>query len=64
MKISLIEIWKERGAIFEGVKNKIFKQEHIEEIAEQTIGFTHEFVFYKTHHSLLLTLVEMMYPLL
>jgi hypothetical protein len=28
-----IKIWKERNKIFEGVKNNIFKKEHIEEIA-------------------------------
>jgi hypothetical protein len=32
--MNLIEIWKAKGLIFEGIKNKIFKQEHIEEIAE------------------------------
>lgn len=31
--MSLIKIWKEKGKILEGVKNSIFKQEHIEEIA-------------------------------
>lgn len=30
-----IKIWKERGKIFEGVRNNIFKKEHIEEIAAQ-----------------------------
>jgi hypothetical protein len=28
-----IKIWKEKGKIFEGVRNNIFKKEHIEEIA-------------------------------
>ena len=28
-----IKIWKERGKIFEGVRNNMFKKEHIEEIA-------------------------------
>jgi hypothetical protein len=28
-----IKIWKERNKIFEGVRNNIFKKEHIEEIA-------------------------------
>lgn len=31
--MSLIKLWKERGKIIEGVKNSMFKQEHIEEIA-------------------------------
>jgi len=31
--MSLINLWKQKGKIFEGVKNSIFKQEHIEEIA-------------------------------
>lgn len=30
---STIKIWKERNKIFEGVRNNIFKKEHIEEIA-------------------------------
>jgi len=33
MTKSLIEIWKEKGKILEGIKNSIFKQEHVEEIA-------------------------------
>lgn len=33
MKKSLIEIWKEKGKILEGIKNSIFKKENVEEIA-------------------------------
>jgi hypothetical protein len=33
--MSLIKIWKEKGNILEGIKNRIFKQEHIEEIYEE-----------------------------
>ena len=29
----LIEIWKKKGKILEGIKNSIFKNEHVEEIA-------------------------------
>lgn len=29
----LIKVWKNKGKILEGIKNKIFKQDHIEEIA-------------------------------
>lgn len=32
--MSLIKIWKNKGQIYEGIKNRIFKQEHIEEIAK------------------------------
>ena len=32
---SLLEIWKDKGKILEGIKNSVFKQEHIEEIALQ-----------------------------
>jgi hypothetical protein len=32
--MSLIKLWKEKGKILEGVKNSVFKQEHIEEIAK------------------------------
>jgi len=30
--MSLIKLWKNKGKILEGLKNKVFKQEHIEEI--------------------------------
>jgi len=36
--MSLIKIWKEKGKILEGVKNSIFKQEHIEEIASSRMA--------------------------
>ena len=32
---SLIEIWKHKGEILEGIKNSVFKNEHVEEIASQ-----------------------------
>lgn len=32
---NLLEIWKDKGKILEGIKNSVFKQEHIEEIAMQ-----------------------------
>ena len=33
--MSLIKIWKNKGQIYEGIKNSIFKQEHIEEISHE-----------------------------
>ncbi len=33
--MSLLKIWKARNEILEGVTNSIFKQDHIEEIAEE-----------------------------
>lgn len=33
--MSLIKIWKEKGKILEGIKNHVFKQEHVEEIANE-----------------------------
>ena len=30
----LIEIWKNRGKIYEGIKNHIFRKQHVEEIAK------------------------------
>jgi hypothetical protein len=30
---NIIKLWKEKGKIFEGLKNSMFKQEHIEDIA-------------------------------
>jgi hypothetical protein len=35
MSLNLIEIWKQKGKIAEGVANAIFKKEHVEEIAEK-----------------------------
>jgi hypothetical protein len=32
--MSFIKFWKEKNKIFEGVKNSLFKQDHIEEIAK------------------------------
>lgn len=31
----IIKIWKNKGQILDGIKNNIFKQEHIEEIANE-----------------------------
>ena len=36
--MSLIKLWKEKGKILEGVKNSIFKHEHIEEIASSRMS--------------------------
>jgi hypothetical protein len=30
---TLLEVWKKKGKILEGIKNSIFKNEHVEEIA-------------------------------
>ena len=35
--MSLIKIWKEKGKILEGIKNNIFKKEHVEEIYEERL---------------------------
>lgn len=35
--MNLIKIWKNKGKILEGVKNNIFKQEHIEDIADERL---------------------------
>jgi len=32
---SLIEVWKHKGKILEGIKNSVFKNEHVEEIAHR-----------------------------
>ena len=32
---NLIKVWKNKNKILEGIKNSIFKQEHIEEIAKE-----------------------------
>lgn len=36
---SVIKIWKAKGQILEGIKNNIFKTEHIEEIAAERLKF-------------------------
>lgn len=36
--INPIELWKMKGKILEGIKNDIFKQEHVEEIAQSRIA--------------------------
>ena len=33
--MNIIQIWKAKGEILEGIANSIFKQEHVEEIAKQ-----------------------------
>lgn len=35
---NIIQIWKAKGQILEGVKNSVFKKEHVEEIAEMRIA--------------------------
>ena len=40
--MSLIKLWKEKGKILEGVKNSIFKQEHIEEVATSRMAICEE----------------------
>ena len=32
---TFLEVWKQKGQILEGIKNAVFKQEHIEEIASK-----------------------------
>lgn len=32
---NVIEIWKHKGEILEGIKNNVFKQEHVESIATE-----------------------------
>ena len=36
--MSLIKIWKAKGQIYEGIKNSIFKKEHIEQIASERMA--------------------------
>lgn len=37
MGISLIEIWKKKGKILEGITNSIFKREDVEHIAQERL---------------------------
>lgn len=32
---TILEVWKKKGKILEGIKNSVFKNEHVEEIALQ-----------------------------
>ena len=34
---NVIEVWKNKGKILEGIKNKIFKKEHVEKIAKDRL---------------------------
>ena len=45
---SLIKIWKNRKQIAEGIKNNIFKQEHIEALAAQRLKICKECSFFDT----------------
>jgi len=38
MKLNPIKIWKEKGKILEGIKNNIFKKDHIEDIAKERMA--------------------------
>ena len=38
LKKNVIQIWKSKGQIFEGLMNNIFKKEDVEEIAEHRLG--------------------------
>lgn len=33
--MSLIKLWKNKGKILEGIKNNMFKQEHVEEVYKE-----------------------------
>ena len=35
MATTFLEVWKKKGKILEGIKNSVFKNEHVEEIATQ-----------------------------
>ena len=43
---SFIKVWKNRKQIAEGIKNKIFKQEHIEEIFEERLAICQKCIHY------------------
>jgi hypothetical protein len=46
LKNNLLKIWKTRGQIFQGIKNKVFKREHVEEIAEHRMSICRECSLY------------------
>jgi hypothetical protein len=43
---NIIQIWKSKGQIIEGITNSIFKREDVEEIAEQRISICKECTLY------------------
>lgn len=42
----LLKVWKNKGKILEGIKNRIFKQEHVEEIFEERLGVCQKCIEY------------------
>jgi hypothetical protein len=50
--MSLLEIWKNKGAILEGVKNNVFKKKEVEEIAEARLEICKGCEHYDTQGSL------------
>jgi hypothetical protein len=43
---NVIKIWKSKGQILEGIKNNIFKVDHIEEIAQERLKFCEGCILY------------------
>ena len=48
-KNNLIQIWKSKGQIFEGIKNAIFKKQDVEEIAQQRMQICSMCSLYDVH---------------
>lgn len=44
--MSLIKIWKNKGKILEGIKNRVFKQEHVEEIYNERLKICKDCIHY------------------
>jgi hypothetical protein len=42
----LLKVWKNKGKILEGIKNRIFKQEHVEEIFEERLAICQKCIEY------------------
>lgn len=49
--MNLIQVWKNKGQILQGIKNNIFKSEHVEEIAEQRLKICLDCEFIDTEGS-------------
>jgi hypothetical protein len=48
LKKNIIQIWKNKGQIVEGITNSIFKKEDVEEIAEYRMGICKKCHLYDT----------------
>ena len=49
LKSNIIQLWKSKGQIIEGITNSIFKKEDVEEIAQQRLQICKQCALYDVH---------------